>query len=438
MLSTIIIKLRQYPDYFKSLASGYGLMVANIVIQVVLVPLYVKVLGKYQFGVLMLLLAFVNYAAVGINWMTGGVMRVMGEFAANKNFPAFESAYSLSKYVYVGYALLLVGAVSVFWAFLGGVWEARIPPNAEHAVLGGIFFTALYLVAFYDLSVDRVALTAMGRQYAANLLQVTAVVSFAGAVVPLLLSGANLVHVMACMLGGVLLARVVSLMYWKRVHVRVGWRLLDKRQKDVFRRLRGKTGVAFFVYGAILLTMQADTMLVGYLGGVSMAAEYVLLWKVAEVAVFLIWRIPETLLPDLIHMDARNEQARLGRTYRSVWRWTFGAALLAGIGYAIFGHEIVSLWVGADHAPHRRWGYVLAGAGIFLLGSCRTPAVFAYGTLRLRQLIKVSSLELLLKLGLTVLLFPYLGYLSPLAALVATHASGVYYLYWKLGSRSYA
>ena len=136
-------------------------------------------------------------------------------------------------------------------------------------------------------------------------------------------------------------------------------------------------------------------------------------------------RVPEALAPYIVHMDTRGEVERLERTYRQGQRWIWAIAAAGGVFYAVFGHFIVSLWVGAENAPDDPLVYVLAGAALVWLAGARLPAVYAYAMVRLRALIVVTFVEVAGKVALTVALFPWIGYLAPLVAINVVHLSGI-------------
>lgn len=77
-----------------ALGSGYALMGVTILIQFVLVPLYLQHLGKEAFGILVLLLAAINYGAIGITWLSGGMARILGERVATGSSSELADAYA--------------------------------------------------------------------------------------------------------------------------------------------------------------------------------------------------------------------------------------------------------------------------------------------------------------------------------------------------------
>jgi O-antigen/teichoic acid export membrane protein len=432
LIKSLITRIRNNPDYFGAVLTGYALMGLNILVQVFLVPLYLTYLGKYQFGVLMMLLSFINYASIGIGWMSGGALRVLGEYAAKGDNQGFAQSYSLSKSIYVGYALIIaIGMVTI-----GLNWEHLIfhnlPSAYRKAVHLSILAIAVYFVVLYDFSVERLALTAKRRQVAGNLFQMLNLLIFAISVVPWLLSGGSLVGVLICLVGGVVVARAASWIYWRCAEIKIGLCCSIKESIPLLKRLMGRMGLGYLLYGMLILTMQADTLIVGWLGGAEIAATFALVWQIANLAIQLLWKIPEYLLPYLIHIDTRGEKNRLQKVYREGLRWMLIVSFTAGLGYALLGHWVVKLWVGSENAPDNTLAYIFAGAAVFWLGSARLPAVFAYSTVKLKRLNIVAGIEVMGKLLLIFLLFPKLSYLAPLIAVNVVHIGGVALAYRRL------
>ena len=111
----------------------------------------------------------------------------------------------VGKIIFLAYgaaaALLGIGVV----AFLD---RSQVPLGA--AIVAGFF-----LVASYESSIERLALTAAARLAAVNLLQFVQVVAYAISVVFVLRAGGGLFGVFACQLGSVLVARILLPLCWQ-------------------------------------------------------------------------------------------------------------------------------------------------------------------------------------------------------------------------------
>ncbi len=429
----LLVRLGNNPDYTRSVLTSYGSVALNILVQLVLVPFYLAYLGKYQFGVLMIVLGAINYLNIGVGWAVSGAQRIIGEMVAVDDREGLAESYAVSRLLFVGYAVVVVLLV------LGGGWLAQDRIDLEgdlefHTLAYMAVFAGVYFIVLFDFNVDRVTLIASGRQAIANLLTIASQAVFGVAAVLLLRDGQGLPGVMAAFLCGAVVSRIGS---WWYVHLQgIAWRLPGSRGRQILKRLIGPMGGGYALYGVLILTLlQADVLILGWLGGAKMVAEFVLIWKIADVGMQALWRIPESLQPYLVQMDVRGERDRLYRGYRMGQNWMTAIAAAAAIGYAVFGPSVVRLWVGAENAPDAPWAYVLAGGAVFWLVSARTPAIFAFSLLRLRGLNLAAGIEVTAKLVVFLALFSVAGYYSPLIAINVAHLGGVALLYRRLAPR---
>ena len=422
----------QNRGYLGSLSSGYLLMGTSILVQVALVPLYINVFGQYQFGVLMVLLGIVNFASIGIGWLSGGALRLLGEYAAHEDEEEFCRAFQLINAIYLGYGLILAVFISIVSVgfdkiLFSGATEADI-----RVVRSTLLILGVYLVFHFVASVGRLALTARKRQGVANLSQLAGIVFCALSTLFWLLGGGNMIGVIICHILGSLVSIFVTRHLLRRNFSVLSFRIPSKKDADLFKRLGGKTGAGFLLHGALVLALLSDAILVSYLGGAKVVAEFYLVYKIAEALVLLIWRVPESLAPYFVQMDVRGEHATLSRITQIGYFAVGALSLFTGVMYALFGSQLVAIWVGEAHAPNSPLGYALAGGAIFWLGISRLPIVLASSRLALRQLNWAAGIELLGKLAITLILFAHFGYVAVLIGINLMHGLGVSLLYFRL------
>jgi O-antigen/teichoic acid export membrane protein len=420
-------QLSESKNLSSALGSSYGLMILTMVIQFALVPFYLHHLGKEMFGVLMMILAAISYGAIGITWLSGGMARILGERGAIHDAKGFADAYAVSKLVYVGYAII---AIALFWLVAPFIMPNALEKTEVHQAL---ILISIYFLLMYEYNTDRLAFNALCRQTTGNVIEAAGQVVFAGSVGVGLYLGGGMVSVVVALIAGVLTARSLALMYWYRQKMGLGWRwphLLDAA--PMWQRVSGKMGRHYVVYGILLLTLQADVLIVGWLAGQEIAAAYYLLWRIPEVCILLLGRIPGVFAPHLIQMDARGDTDKIHLAYRKGLRIVFGLSALAGVAYGLLGNWFVHLWVG-NNAPDGLLPYVLAGMALFFVAAIQWPANTAYALVNTGPLVKVTALYLVVKLGMFVLLFGQLDYLAPLVAIIASHVLGVFFLYMKVG-----
>ena len=432
MFFRLLPLVRNNPDYFGAVITAYGVVGIQVLVQLALIPLYLSTVGKYQFGVLMLFMVAVNVAYLGISWTYGIVLRILGEAAANKDANKFAEGYLAAKWLFTGYSVcLVVVGFMLIWVVPGQLFFGPQGAAREEIMLGAIF-AALHFLVLAEFSVDQMALNARKRQVIANALLIGGLIIFVAMVIPWLNSGGGIAGVFGCLIIGNLMARAVVWAFWRRTGVKVGWGMPGAYLTDTIHRFLHLMGQGYLTYGLIFMALQTDVLLVGWLGGAEMAAEFVLVWKVAEVLIIAIWRLLDSLQPDLVYADVLGDQARMQRIYSKGIVIVRLVALGMGVIYGVLGPWLVRLWVGTEAAPDTAVGYALAGAAIFWLGSARFPAVFAYSLTLLRPLIMVAGAELVIKLVLILLLFGEVGYLAPLIAISVVHMGGIAIAYAKL------
>ncbi|HLJ53754.1 MAG TPA: hypothetical protein VKT77_01880 [Chthonomonadaceae bacterium] len=411
---------------------GYASMGCSIVVQLLFVPIYLRYLGQFEFGVLMLLLSFINFASMGIGWMSGGMQRILGEYAAVRDDEGFARAYSLCKVAYCAYAamisiaMVLVGTVGLRFFFPST--PAEHVPSIQYSVIAA----AVYFVVYYEFSVERLALASQQRLAAGYFYQIVSQVAFAIPVYFWLRAGGGLKCVLICLLAGIVVARIGSGFYWRGTGILKGWYWPGRDSMPMLRRLTGTMGRGYMLYGPLLLVIQSDYLLVGKLGGAVAVAQFTLVWRLADALSQVICKVPEFLTPYLFQMDARGEHARMAAIYRRFNLYLQIVPLAVGIAYAFGGYWVMRHWVGPARAIDNPAGFAFAGAAIFWISSARLPSMYAFSTVNLKSLNTVAAFEAAGKVILTVLLYPKLSYLAPMVATTITHAGGVAIAYRRL------
>jgi len=164
-----------------------------------------------------------------------------------------------------------------------------------------------------------------------------------------------------------------------------------------------------------------------------MAADFVLIWKIPEILVLLLARIPEGFLPYLIEREIHGDGGSVHRAYDQLVWGVRVVALALGAAYVFAGAGVIRLWVGPDFAPASSWAFVAAGGGLMWLAWARVQMVFAYGLAQLHLVNRLLLTEVVAKIILSIVLIPYLGPMAPVVAINILHAGGMAWVYSRLG-----
>lgn len=425
----LLAKARNNPDYISGIAVAYISQALQILAQIFLVPLYIAQLGMRDFGTLMMFMTFVAGVNIVTTWSIGGITRSFSDAAAHERFDLLRTRYAAAKYVFLGFGAFFLFVSAALVLSVGHF----VLSDSQHfdgtLILLVILGAAALILLTIDNMVEIAALMAMKRLVVVWLLQIESLAVFVVLVVAWLKSGGGIAGIFPCMAMGVIVSRLTVWIYWRQKQIGLRLKFLHNDVPGEARRLAAAFRDGYPAYSLIFAALQMDTLLVGFLGDPAMVGRYVLIWKIAEVGIFLLWRLSENLQPDLLRAFATGDHARAMRLFRHGVAAMALISLVAGIGYALLGQWAVGLWVGRDLVPDDALAYALAGAAVFWLGTARLSQIVAFTSGRLRGLIIVSGLELLVRLGLSVGLFPVVGYLAPLIAVSVAHALGCAWAY---------
>ncbi len=425
-LKSLDQRMRINANYVSALLSGYGLMAVTIVVQLLLVPLYLQHLGREKFGILLMIFAGMNYAAVGVGWLSGGLARILAECAAEKDFEGFRSAYVFSKWMYFFYSLLVV---LIFWTTFHLFIADKV---VDRDVIYALILASASLLLQYEYNGDRAAFNALHWQSKNNAREIVGNSVFALLVMINLNAGNELTGVIFSQIAGILVTRVLAANFWANNELKLRWERMPHDYATLWRRLTGKMGKHYAIYAVLFLTLQADTLLLGWLLGPSVVASLFMIWRIPEVIVLIIARIPNTFSPFLIALDACSRHTEIKHRYNLGLIFVSFISFIAAISYCLIGHRLIELWVGSN-APVEAWSYIWASIALFFLAVTRWPIEIAYSLLNTKPLIIILGIEVILKAIFIIFAHDAFGHETTVIGTVVIYGLFVFYMYLYLG-----
>ena len=422
-----ISDIRINKRFLLGLLSSYGLLFLTVIIQFFLIPYFLKILGKSSFGILTIILSLINYAAAGVNWISGGMTRIMGERYAQGDLNSFYNAYSFTKISYTLYSI--IGGV-LFWLFIPFL-KPEIIANEKYFYT--VILATVYFVLMYEYNADRIALIVQHKQIQANVLDALGQIIYAILVLLFLYNNFDLPGILLAQFISLCIVRSIVWVYWRFEDKNIHWRIPNREMFSIWKRLKGSMGTHYMLYGALILTLQSESLLLGWLGTPEMVTNYYIIWRIPEIIILLIWRIPGVYTPYLIKMHSLSEYDKLKYAYKKGLQYIVFIAALAGSIYALFGSFLLNLWIGNNAGDITWWIFLLAGLAAFYNSVVKWPAGVAFALVKTKNLLFVVSAELVAKLFLIIILFPKYNYFSPIIATVIVHSLGLFYLYLGLG-----
>lgn len=403
------------PGFKLTMFSGYFLVIVNMLAQFLLAPFYLNHLGEIQFGILMMILNILNLAALGIGWVSGGLVREFGTSWASKDLEGFRSASACGKYLFTGYALCIsVVGVSIY------SWLIHDNKDSD-ILLSVVLYAGAYFVFNYEALSERIAFKGIDRQATGNFIESARVLVFILITFMTLSYRPEISTVIIALLIGLLLQRVTTAFYWHKLVGGVGWKRLDANVLAVFKRLTNKQGQQYLIFGAFVLLLQSDVLLIGFIAGPELAAQFVLLWKIPEAIGLILWRIPSSLEARVIQLQSLGKLDELANIFYRGRRYFILVVSATCLLYGFCGEWLAHLWVG-DFARAGSWMYVASAIALFLTTMARWPISFGYAMGNLSNLLKLSAIEYFAKLILILLFIEEIGVATPILATIFVHS----------------
>ncbi len=429
---TLRSKVTNNGTYFNGILAAYVSQALQMVAQIILIPLYVNHLGEQYFGVLMIVMTTMAATNIIATWSIGGITRRFGDCFSRDDIAALRVRYAAAKYVFLGFGGSMILIETLIGLAICGYVYSKPGAHVDYDVVLTIIFAAVNVFLTVDNMVEVAALTAKNRLSAAYALQIESLIVFFFCVVMWFELGGGLAGVFPSMIAGAICSRITVWFYWRRQGLQLRWRCLRDEVRVEAAQLFDTLKRGYPMYSLIFAGLQMDTVVLGILGNPVVVGKYVLIWKIAEVGIFLIWRFSENLQPEIFRAFDTGDRERVIRIYRLGIRSIAAISALAAIVYALFGNWLVRIWIGSGAVPEDWLAYALAGAAIFWLGTARLSQIVAFSSSNLKGLIRVSAVELVARLAIFAVLAPFVGYLAPLIAINAVHALGCAYAYVKI------
>ena len=416
-------------SYFFGLASNYLNQLLSVLVNLILIPYLLTRMGTRMTGVYLVLMTVANFAAVGVGWVAGAGVTRMAMLDVTRDRELIGRIHRLVVLAFGIYGTAVLAVTALASLLVGRWWLTDASVESIEQIRRACLLLGVYVWISYVHNADLALLTALLRQGEANLYRAGAQALFGVAAIGLLAHGARIdVLLAAQVLATLAVATAVRIsLRFRSIISRWEWTWPDK---IVVAQVLVATGGSYFLFGiAQFALMYADVFVVGAVLGSEAVTAYIVVWKIAEFSGLVISRISETLSPYLTRIGAHGSVSELRALFLTTSRLQHGLAIAVGCGYALIGPWLVGLWVGVENRPTQWWLYALCGGGIVFQVVNRHDVILHFALERIGRLVVPHIVEVALKLGLTVVFFPALGFGAPLAAFAVVQVFGMTWWY---------
>jgi O-antigen/teichoic acid export membrane protein len=177
-----------------------------------------------------------------------------------------------------------------------------------------------------------------------------------------------------------------------------------------FRRVRGYSLDAFLLLIAGRLAYQTDSFVIGANLPLEAITYFAIAARLSEFAKTLLRTITSTLTPGISAMEARGEVAGIRDLYTQAARWVLYLTVPVQLGLLVYGGDFLSLWLRSTDYARASGPTLVVLAAVLCVATVQSVAArVLYGIGRIRLFARVSLLEAIINLGLSLLLVRWLG-----------------------------
>ncbi|MCM2465815.1 oligosaccharide flippase family protein [Methanoculleus oceani] len=335
----------QFP---RNLAANIAYFLVNIVIGVLLVPYFIDTLGVAAYGLIPLATSITGYVAIVVQSLNTAVTRFLTVDLQREDYTAANRTFNTALFGLSAVLLLMVPVVLAVAYFAPSIFN--VPAGQEAgAVLLFLGVSAALLIRFWSGNFT-VQLFAYNRLDLQNLVNLTNLTVQVGLIVLLFtLFGPDLSLIGGAYLAGAVVASVVSIVLARRVcpYLRISISAFDRTK---LKEISGMGGWVVVDQTGYLLLSQVDLIVVNLLFGALMAGEYAIALQWVILLQAIVGILASVLTPTILAYYALKQTEALIKITRSAVK-LMGLALALPTGLICgFAPQLLTLWVGAEHA----------------------------------------------------------------------------------------
>jgi len=382
---------------------GYAL---RITISFLFVPYITSILGDARYGVWIIVFQTINYFVLLDFGLEKALLRFISKHLRTDNFTAINRILNttFSLYLIIG-SLIIAGSwltsTILFDSFRVGDPGLLAEGKTALVIVGFYMGFRFYLLPFAG------SLGGFQRFDISNGLHMLEDLLRAVIMVLLLAQGYGLVPLALAILGMSLLKQVAAIIWLKKLwpQVKFAPTLVDRASA---RELLNYSKITFGITLAWLVIFNTDAVLLGLMVSSSAAGVYA---PGAQLMLYLrnaVNVVASPLTTAVSHLEAAGDMEGVRQLYLKGVRYASYLSFFMAVGVIIYARPFVALWLDVEFAEAAEVMRILAVSSAFFIPQIVGNAIL-FGIDRHALLLRVLSLEVGLKILLSLLLIPTYG-----------------------------
>jgi O-antigen/teichoic acid export membrane protein len=385
---------------------GRGL---TLLINVVTLPLTLRYLGSFEYGIWVTVSTSVVMLSVLDLGIANTLNNFIGEAYAEDDREKAQRYFATAFWVTIGVVAALAPLGYIAWRLIdwGNVFHLTDPAMRQRAADCVAFAGGCFLLSLPLTLAGRVTAGYQQVHLANYFAMINSVFGLVAILATLLLHG-SLVMLMALYSMAMLTGPVclnVWLCFWQRPWIKP---LPSKVTPQVVRRLFGQ-GILFFIMQiTTLVVLNSDNLVITHYVGASAVTPYSIAWKLTQYATLFQGLLIPSLWPAFTEAYHKRQMDWINSTYRSIRRKTLIGTAIVGVLIGLFGPFLIRLWLGAAVVPGRELLWLMAFFS-FVVSATNNQSLLLAATGRLTVETTVAVLAAIANLALSIHLVKIMG-----------------------------
>jgi O-antigen/teichoic acid export membrane protein len=389
----------------KNVGSSWSALATNVVVGIFLSPFILHRLGDAAFGIWVLIFSVTGYYGLFDLGIRSSIIRYVSKYTATGDKEKLTQFVNTALFSYTG-----IGVVSmVLTATLSSSIEHlfKIPPGMHSQARLLLLIVGASVSLGFPLGVFGGMLEGLQRFYILNWTSIGATLLRAALIVYFLNRGFGLVTVALITVALPVLSSVLrGIIVFHLCPVAIGPSHVDK---ESFRNMATYGGTTFLVIVAGRLRFRTDELVLGSMMSTVAITYFSIGARIVDYAQEFVSSLAQIFVPMSSHSEAKGDLDRLRKVYIAGNRVCALLILPITIVLLLLGKHVIRIWVGARYVPHSYPVLVvlIIPFALMLMQSASGRVLFGIG--KHQALAKVTLLEGIANLILSIALVPSLG-----------------------------
>jgi O-antigen/teichoic acid export membrane protein len=389
----------------KNVGSSWSALATNVAVGIFLSPFILHRLGDAAYGIWVLIFSITGYYGLFDLGIRSSIIRYVSKYTATGDGEKLTRFVSTALLSYTGIGLVSMALTATLSSSVEHLF--RIPPELHSQARLLLLIVGASVSLGFPLGVFGGMLEGLQRFYILNWTSIGSTLLRAALIVYFLNRGSGLVTVALITVALPVLSSILrGIIALRLCPVSLGIRHIDK---ESFRNMATYGGTTFLVIVAGRLRFRTDELVLGGMMSTVAITYFSIGARIVDYAQEFVSSLAQIFVPMSSQSEAKGDLDRLRKVYIAGNRVCALLILPITILLIVLGKHVIRIWVGARYIPHSYPVLVVLIIPFALMLMQAASGRVLFGVGKHQSLAKVTLLEGIANLILSIALVPRLG-----------------------------